>query len=208
MLINRSSSPTLTFTISSSRIESVARAAAMQSDASVTADCVVTSLVLQTLVVVDLALVDVCRRVDGEKGGIRNFWKLSRTTLQRTHASVDNRVELEALLAVAVEAARVVDADLVAVARINVAGALVDVDALVPAPPEAHLAAHTLRGGRRDQGITGHRLPEGLFVDALVVALGVDADHPLAARGLVQALVNVCKGWRERGEGGFHQPDE
>ena len=97
------------------------------------------------------------------------------------------------------EAARIVDADLVAVTRINVAGALVDVDALVPAPPEAHLAAHTLRGGRRDQRITGHRLPEGLFVDALVVALGVDADHPLAARGLVQALVNICRGIGERG---------
>lgn len=110
-----------------------------------------------------------------------------------TNTGVDNRIQLEALLAVAVEAAGIVDADLVAVARVNVVGALVYVDALVAAPPEAHLAVDPLGGTGGDQRISSHCLAEGLLVDALVVALGVDADHPLAARGLVQALVNVCR---------------
>lgn len=50
----------LTVTISGSRIKGVPRATTVQANAGVGADGVVTSLMLQALVVVDLALVHIC----------------------------------------------------------------------------------------------------------------------------------------------------
>lgn len=97
---------------------------------------------------------------------------------------------MESLLAVAVEATGIIDAELIAVTRTLITGTLVNVDALVATPTEAHLAADLLRVGQ--QRILAHRLPELGLIHALVVSLGVDADFSDSAGGLHKALVNVC----------------
>lgn len=106
-----------------------------------------------------------------------------------THARIDDGIQLEALLAVAVEATRIVDTNLITVAGTLVAGALVNVDALVAAPPESHLAADLLRVGR--QRVRTHRVAEVSLLHALVTALCVHADHSLATSRFGEAFVNV-----------------
>lgn len=88
------------------------------------------------------------------------------------------------------EAARVVYTDLVAVASVLVAGALIDIDTLILEPSEAHLAAALLR----QQWIVADRLSELGLLHALIMTLCVYTDHSLAACGLVQALINVWRG--------------
>lgn len=88
------------------------------------------------------------------------------------------------------EATGIIDTDLVAVTGTLIAGTLVNVDALVPAPPESHLATDLLHVTRQ-QRIVFHRLPKLCLLHTLVVSLRVHTDHSRATRRLHQALVNV-----------------
>lgn len=181
----------LTIAHRSGRVEGVAGAATVQPNASVRANCVVAALMLQTFVVVNLTLVHICNRESTIK--IVHHQQIPSLRLLLTYTRVDDGIQLVALFAVTVETAGIVDADLVAVTGTLVGRTLVDVDALVAPPPEAHLAAYLLRVVDQ-QRIGAHRVPELSLLHALKVALGIHTDHPLATRGLLQALVDICMG--------------
>lgn len=98
----------------------------------------------QALVVINLALVHVwkpwVKLINVIQINFINAWIGNCSPL--TDTRIYNGIQLEALLAVAVKATRVVDTNLIAITSTLVDGALVNIDALVATPPESHLAAH------------------------------------------------------------------